>query len=186
MEQQALKPQLTRNASLNSKEQGNCLWSWWTQSSHCRNTGQRSLRSSEFSPWPQRSANLWPKSSHSISTSTWKPCTNTSTDQDFLSTSFFLSLFKMVWCSWSSSYCCVLTPDFPSESAPITYLFSFIQYLYFLKSCTMKLGLKWIPKLTWTGKGIRQTTKSSGSRGSRPWHESYLKSRNFKSWFKPR
>lgn len=71
------KPKLTRNASLNSKEQGNCLWSWWTQSSHCRNTGQRSFRSSEFSPWPQRSANLWPKSSHSISTRTWKPCRET-------------------------------------------------------------------------------------------------------------
>lgn len=68
------KHRLTRNASLNSKEHGNCLWSWWTQSSHCKNTGQRSFRSSEFSPWPHRSANLWPKSSHSISTRTWKPC----------------------------------------------------------------------------------------------------------------
>lgn len=68
------KHRLTRNASLNSKEHGNCLWSWWTQSSHCKNTGQRSFRSSAFSPWPHRSANLWPKSSHSISTRTWKPC----------------------------------------------------------------------------------------------------------------
>ena len=70
--------QRTRKASLNSKEHGNCLCSWWTQSSHCRKTGQRSFRSSEFSPWPQRSANLWPKSSHSVSTKTWKPWTNTS------------------------------------------------------------------------------------------------------------
>lgn len=101
--------------------------------------------------------------------------------------SFFF--FLKVWDSWSSSYCCVPTPDFPSELVPISYLLSFIQYLYFLKSCTVKLGLKWIPKLTWTGKGIRQTTKSSDSWGSRPWHESYLKAgenRNFKSWFKPR
>lgn len=70
----------TKKASLNSKEHGNCLCSWWTQSSHCRKTGQRSLTSSEFSPWPHRSANLWPKSNQSISTKTWKPCTKICTD----------------------------------------------------------------------------------------------------------
>lgn len=63
----------TRKASLNSKEHGNCLWSWCTQSNHCRKTGHLSFKSSAFSPWPQRSANLWPKSNHSVSTSTWKP-----------------------------------------------------------------------------------------------------------------
>lgn len=63
----------TRKASLNSNRQGNCLSSWWTQSSHCRKTGHCSLTSSAFSWWPQRSPNLWPKSSHSVSTSTWKP-----------------------------------------------------------------------------------------------------------------
>ena len=65
---------LTRKASLNSNRQGNCLSSWWTESSHCRNTGHCSFWSSAFSWWPQRSPNLCPKSSQSDSTNTWKPC----------------------------------------------------------------------------------------------------------------
>lgn len=65
---------LTRKASLNSNRQGNCLSSWWTESSHWRNTGHCSFWSSAFSWWPQRSPNLCPKSSQSDSTNTWKPC----------------------------------------------------------------------------------------------------------------
>lgn len=64
---------LTKKASLNSKRQGNCLSSWWTESSHCKNTGHCSFWSSAFSWCPHRSPNLWPKSSQSDSTSTWKP-----------------------------------------------------------------------------------------------------------------
>ena len=65
---------LTRTASLNWKAEGNCFRSWWTQSSHCRKTGHRSLLSGEHTPLPHRSANLWPNSSHSLWTSTQNPC----------------------------------------------------------------------------------------------------------------
>ena len=65
---------LTKYDWENSKLQGNCCNSWCTQSSHCRNTGHRSLGSSPPTVWPQRSANLCPKSSHSLSHKTWKPC----------------------------------------------------------------------------------------------------------------
>ena len=63
---------LTKKVSLNSKEQGNCLVSWWTQSSHWRNTGHLWL-SSWFCPWPHLSAKRWPNSNHSRVTKTWNP-----------------------------------------------------------------------------------------------------------------
>ena len=46
---------------------------WWTQSSHCRKMGLLSFVSVLPKPWPHLSAILWPKSSHSFSTKTWKP-----------------------------------------------------------------------------------------------------------------
>lgn len=63
---------LTKKVSLNSKEQGNCLVSWWTQSSHWRNTGHLWF-SSWFCPWPHLSAKRWPNSNHSRVTNTWNP-----------------------------------------------------------------------------------------------------------------
>lgn len=63
---------LTKKVSLNSKEQGNCLVSWWTQSSHWRNTGHLWF-SSWFCPWPHLSAKRWPNSNHSRVTKTWNP-----------------------------------------------------------------------------------------------------------------
>ena len=67
------KHSITRKVSLNWKEHGNCRSSWCTQSSHCRKTGHLSFTSSDAVPWPQRSANLCPNSSHSFSTRTRKP-----------------------------------------------------------------------------------------------------------------
>jgi len=69
---------LTRYDCENSKLQGNWCRSWCTQSSHWRNTGHRSLESTFPTACPHRSANLWPKSSHSRSHSTWKPCNKVS------------------------------------------------------------------------------------------------------------
>ena len=67
------KIQLTRYASLNWNAQGNWWYSWYTQSSHCKNTGHLSFQSSVLIPLPQRSANLCPKSSHSLSINIWNP-----------------------------------------------------------------------------------------------------------------
>lgn len=55
------------------KLHGNFRMSWWTQSSHWIKTGHRSLGSSQPTVWPHRSANLCPKSSHSLSHRIWKP-----------------------------------------------------------------------------------------------------------------
>jgi hypothetical protein len=66
--------QPTRYACENSKLHGNWCSSWCTQSSHWRNTGHRSLGSTFPTACPHRSANLCPKSNHSRSHSTWKPC----------------------------------------------------------------------------------------------------------------
>lgn len=63
---------LTKNDSLNSNEQGNCLVSWWTQSNHWRNTGHLWF-SSWLCPWPHLSAKRWPNSNHSRVTNTWNP-----------------------------------------------------------------------------------------------------------------
>ena len=65
---------ITRKLRLNWKWQGNWSNSWWTQSSHWRKTGLRWLGSGQAACCPQRSLNRWPNPSHSLSTSTWNPC----------------------------------------------------------------------------------------------------------------
>mmetsp|Transcript_18850 Transcript_18850/g.71838 ORF Transcript_18850/g.71838 Transcript_18850/m.71838 type:complete len:291 (-) Transcript_18850:396-1268(-) len=57
-----------------SKAAGNCEQSWKAQSRNCRNTGETSLSSEALAePCASRHWNLWPKDSHSFSTSDAKP-----------------------------------------------------------------------------------------------------------------